>query len=296
MKNNDLIQRFIIENANVRGEIVHIQNSFQTIMQQHQYPLPIQKILGEMLVAASLLSSIIKFQGHLTVQFQGKGALRLLMAQSTHEFNMRGLAQWEGDLSEEELLSELKKGLLGIIIKPDKLVKGYQGIVAWQGDTLAESIEGYFKNSEQIETRLWFAINETQAAGLLLQPMPEEGTKKTQPIKGDLGWDHVIHLTNTITPEELLSLDNQTLLHRLYSQEDVAVFEPAPIKFQCNCSIERGENAIRLLGEEEANEELNAKQKIVVTCEFCNKEYSFDRVDVSNIFKKSDPSSPNHLH
>ncbi|MHB1948982.1 MAG: Hsp33 family molecular chaperone HslO [Gammaproteobacteria bacterium] len=295
MNNKDLIQRFLIENANVRGELVRLTTSYQTIIGQHPYPAPLQKLLGELLTISALLSAIIKFNGRLTVQFRGKDPLKLLLAQCNNAFELRALAQWQGELSEQDLLAALKEGTLAIIINPDNTTTRYQGIVAWEGDSLAHSIEGYFKNSEQLPTRLWLAVNETTAAGLLLQPLPGENTLKSKPIVGDDAWGHIETLTETLTPDELLNLDNQTILHRLYNQEEVRLFAPEPVSFKCTCSIERGENAVLMLGEEEAEQELKDKQKIVVTCEFCNKEYAFDRVDVANIFKKQN-QAPNQLH
>lgn len=296
MNNNDSIQRFIFENADVRGELVHLTNSFQSIMDQHNYPPSIRKILGEVLVVVSLLSAIIKFKGRLTVQFQGKSPLKLLLGQCNNQFELRGLAQWDGDLSEEDIMLAVKTGTLAIMIFPDNSTKPYQGIVSWQGDSLAQSIEGYFKDSEQLPTRVWLAVNDTTATGLLLQPLPKEGARKTTPVPGDHDWEHIVYLTDTITPNELLFLDNQTLLHRLYSQEEVRVFPPEPVVFRCTCSIARSENVIRMLGQEEAESELKEKQQIIVTCEFCNKEYAFDRVDVANIFKKGDQNSSTQVH
>ncbi len=291
MKNKDLIQRFIFENANIRGEVVRLSDSFQTIIGQHSYPAIIRNLLGEMLVTSSLLSAIIKFKGRLTVQFQGKNPLKLLLAQCTQDFNLRGIAQWQPDASENDILTALKKGVLAIIINPDSSTTRYQGIVNWQGESFAQSIEGYFRDSEQLPTRLWLAVNDKCATGLLLQPLPSEGDGRVKPVAENHDWEHIIHLSNTISEEELLSLDFETLLHRLYSQEEVRVFPSENVSFRCTCSIERSENAIRMLGEEEAEQELHNKQVIDVTCEFCNKTYRFDRVDVANIFKKGNSSS-----
>lgn len=297
MKNKDIIQRFLFDNMNVRGEIVHLSRSYQEITQQHDYPSSVRKILGEALAVVSLLSAIIKFKGRLSLQFRGNDALKLLLVQGTNEFQLRGLAQWQGDLSDADLLNAMTKGQLAVIVNSDSSTARYEGIVGWQGNSLAESIEGYFKNSEQLPTRIWLAVDEHSVAGLMLQPLPKENTLKSQAVTGDNDWEHLIHLTETITPEELLNLDNHTLLHRLYSQEEVRVFEPEAVEFRCTCSIERGVNAIQMLGEEEAEEELKDKQKIVVTCEFCNKEYVFDRVDVAKIFKdQGSSSSSNQVH
>jgi len=282
MNDKDILQRFLFENAPVRGELVHLNESYQAIIQQHPYSPLIRQLLGEALAVACLLSAIIKVNGRLTVQFRGKGKLKLLLAQCDHQSNLRGIVQCEGELTQGELLEAQQQGVLAIMIDPDvPNAKRYQGIVAWHGASLTQAIEGYFMQSEQLPTRLWLAVNETSAAGLLLQVLPKE---KPELFRND--WEHLLLLTETLTPQELLQLDHATLLHRLYSQEDVRLFAQMPMMFCCTCSVQRSENAILVLGQEEAEQELKDKQKIVVTCEFCNKEYDFDRVDVMAIFKK----------
>jgi molecular chaperone Hsp33 len=283
MNPKDSIQRFIFENANVRGEIVRLTDSFQTITTQHPYPPALRKTLGEALVVTCLLSAIIKMKGRLTVQFQGKHPLKLLLAQCNHQSELRGLVHWQGDLNEKEIEAALKKGTLAIMVSPDATTTTYQGIIAWQGHSFAQSVEIYFRDSEQLSTRLWLAVNDTSAAGILLQSLPHAPT--TSALYDD-AWEKIIHLTHTITPTELLSLDHDLILKRLYAQEEeVRIFSPTPIRFACTCSLERSENAIKMLGEKEAEEELKETQKIVVTCEFCNKEYIFDQAAVMRLFQ-----------
>lgn len=290
MNDNDNLQRFLFENASVRGEIVRLEASYQEIIQHHQYPPIIRQMLGEALVAVTLLTSIIKFKGRVTLQFRGNGKLKLLFAQCNHLFHLRGLAQWNGDFTEHDTAAAVEQGILAIMMDPDTIGgKRYEGIVAWQGQSLAESIEGYFRDSEQLPTRLWIAVNKTHAAGLLLQVLPKE---RPELYKNE--WENLTLLTDTLTQKELLTWDNQTLIHRLYSEEDVRLFHPTQVKFQCTCSRQRSENALLLLGYDEVQQELHEKQTIVVTCEFCNKEYEFDRVDVAAIFKKGDGSVPMH--
>ena len=290
MNENDILQRFLFENASIRGELVRLEESYQEIMRRHAYPPLIRQLLGEALVAVTLLTSIIKFKGRVTVQFRGNGKLKLLFAQCNQSFHLRGLAQWTGEFEESDISTASQQGTLAIMMDPDIMGgKRYQGIVAWQGQSLAQSIESYFKDSEQLPTRLWIAVNETHAAGLLLQVLPKE---RPELYKNE--WETVIHLTDTLKQKELLAWNNQTLLHRLYSEEDVRLFHPVPVKFQCTCSKERSENALLLLGKDEVQQELNDKQQIVVTCEFCNREFNFDRVDVANLFKKGGTSTQIH--
>ncbi len=295
MKNNDTLQKFLFEDMSVRGELAHLDQSFKTIMNQHKYPPSIQRLLGETLVIASLLMAALKFKGRLTVQFQGTGTLKLLLAQCNHDLELRGLAQWEGDLQHADLLADLKQGTLAIIMDSDNSVQRYQGIVDWTGNSLSQSIECYFQNSEQLQTRIWISVTDDHAAGLLLQMMPKLQTEEYS-LDAERDWEHVTHLGQTITPEELVKLDNDTLLRRLYSFENIRIFDPLDIIFRCTCSAGRGENAILLLGPQEAEEELNESQVIVVKCEFCNSQYTFDRVDVAKIFHKNPPSSSTQIH
>lgn len=297
MNEQDILQRFLFEDATVRGELVHLEHTFQTIADQHQYPPIIRQLLGEILAVTCLLSATIKFKGRLTVQFQGKGKLKLLLAQIDQAFHLRGLARFEGELQSDEIWQSLQQGVLTITMDPENSSHRYQGIVAWEGNSIAEAIESYFKNSEQLPTRIWLASNTHQVAGLLLQVMPAEGVVKSAKITPDDFWEHINFLTNTLTPAELLRLNHETLLKRLYPMEDVRLFEPATVEFQCTCSIERGENAVLFLGREEVEQELAEKQVIVVKCEFCSKEFKFDRIDVEKIFKKGDkPPSSTQVH
>jgi len=297
MKYYDTVQNFLFEAFPIRGEIVHLNASFQQIMDQHQYPPLIRRWLGEALVLVSLLSTLIKFSGRLALQFQGKGKLKLLLVQCTQGLQLRGLAQWEGDLSDGEILDSLRQGTIVITIDPDNAKQRYQGIVAWQGQTLSESIEGYFQNSEQLSTRIWVVVDGKSASGFLLQRMPLE-TNNQRESAVDHDWEHINYLTaTTLTPHELTNLDNKTLLHRLYVEEDVRLFEAKSLVFQCSCSEKRGANAILTLGQKEAEEELLTKQQIVVKCEFCNHEYVYDRVDVAAIFYKGeDFASSKQIH
>ncbi len=293
MNDKDLLQRFLFENVPVRGELVHLDESYQAILQQHPYPPLIRALLGEALAVVCLLSAIIKVKGRLTLQFRGKGKLKLLLAQCDHQSHLRGIVQHEGDLTPSELLEAQQQGILAIMIDSDAPnATRYQGIVAWEGASLAQAIEGYFMQSEQLPTRLWLAVDEKRVAGLLLQILPKE---KSELLVTD-DWERLLLLTETLTSEELLQCDSITLLRRLYSEEEVRVFEKTLVQFRCKCSVQRSENAILVLGQEEAEEELKDKQKLVVTCEFCHKEYSFDRVDVMAIFKKGGQASSTQMH
>lgn len=299
MSELDTLQRFIFENAPVRGEFIHLQESYQTIIQQHNYPDALKQLLGEALCAAALLSAIIKFDGRLTVQFRGKGKLKLLLAQCDNNFNMRALAKWDGDLPYEELMASFNEGVLVIMLDGGPGKAQYQGVVAWRGNSLSESIEGYFKDSEQLATKIWLTVNERSAVGYLLQVVPNKNLRDAV-IENEMimpHWDHMMKLTEKLYPVDLLTIDCASLLSMLYPDEVIRLFPTVPVRFGCTCSRKRGADAIRILGEEEAEKELADKQTIVVTCDFCNQEYIFDRVDVAKIFQDEIPPPTDiHLH
>lgn len=294
---NDVLQRFIFENEPVRGEYVKLDASFAEILAQHDYPASVRHLLGECLSAAVLLSAIIKFQGRLTIQFRGKGKLRLLLAQCDDKYQMRGLAKYDQPISYEELMESFKDGVLVIML--DSGVKGqrYQGVVEWKGNSLAESIEGYFKNSEQLATKIWLTANENTAAGFLLQIVPpsEQVASAIQEEVDSISWQRVLTLTNQQNADLLLNEKYPEMLSKLYPEDNLRVFEGSPVAFKCSCTRKRGEDAILLLGREEAEEELRDKQSIVVTCDFCNKEYVFDRVDIEELFKRNQ-QPPESMH
>jgi molecular chaperone Hsp33 len=287
MTEKDTLQRFIFEKAPVRGEYIQLNDTFQTIIHQQPYPAPIRQILGEALCAAGLLSAIIKFTGRLTVQFRGKGKLKLLLAQCDNHFKMRGLVKWEGEaISHEELMQAFTEGVLVIMLDSGTNKQRYQGIVSWQGDSLASSIEGYFKDSEQLATKVWLAVDDTKATGFLLQvvPLPD---KEARGIEKEIvmpHWEHFSYLSSNLKLEDMLKIDYKSLLTSTFPDDEIRLFPSHAIEFHCPCTRKRGEDAIKVLGQEEAEAEIKDKQSIVVTCEFCNKEYVFDRADVTNIF------------
>ncbi|MDO8954394.1 MAG: Hsp33 family molecular chaperone HslO [Gammaproteobacteria bacterium] len=277
---HDTVQNFIFDNHPVRGEIVRLDESFQTILSQHYYPPVIRQLLAEALVAVSLLNGMSKQRGKLTLQFQGNGPLTLLSVRCTHDYHLRGVVQWNDEMATPDSLADaLGQGVLLFTHEPDEKGQRYQSVVEVTGHSVAKAIEDYYVQSEQLGTRIILTVNEKHAAGLMLQQLPSEDAE----AKAE-SWNHVLTLAETLTPDELLELDNHTLLHRLYNQEIVRVFTPHAIQFGCSCSVYRMENALIGLGKEEALEILLDRDSIEVTCEFCNHHYDFDRVDVERLF------------
>jgi len=277
MAEHDTLRRFIFEKLPVQGRYVHLDASWRAVLDRQEYPAPVRALLGEAMAAMALLSATLKFDGAITLQVQGNGPLHLLVVQCTSRLSLRGLARWRGDLPDSSLQNLLGEGRLALTIEPSGKGERYQGIVPLEGETLAASLEGYFQRSEQLPTRLWLTAGADSAAGLLLQVMP--GRQRNPDA-----WQHVTVLADTVTSKELKTLSAEHLLQRLYHEEDVRLFEAAPVAFRCQCSRERIEATLRSLGAEEMHSILREQGKVHVDCEFCGRGYDFDEVDVQTLF------------
>lgn len=282
MNQQDTMQRFIFEEADIRGQIVRLNNSFTEILEQHKYPDMVHHLLGEGLVATVLLSALIKYSGQLTLQFQSDGVIKLLLVKCNNHFDIRGLVQYDHEkiAGITEVNQLLGTGKLVVTIEQPKAMN-YQSIIPIENNSLSSSLESYFGQSEQLATRIWMAVDKHAAVGMLLQLLPEKTVKDREDF-----WRYAVQMGETVTDKELLQWDNQTLLTRLYHEDDIRIFETEAVKFKCTCNAKRIENAIKMLGKKEATDILTEKQRIVVTCEFCNKEFTFDRVDVERIFHR----------
>lgn len=270
MIDRDSLQRFIFSKSDVRGEIVHLNDSYQTVIQQAAYPDPLKRLMGEAMCAVILLTATLKFSGKLSLQLQGDGILKLLLVQSTHQQEIRGTLQWDGDCGDLSFRGLLENAKMVITIDPDQGTR-YQGIVPLDGDRLNQCIENYFQQSEQLPTRIWLTSDLESAAGMLLQRLPESSEDK---VKNE--WEHISILAETTTNSELLRLSNQTFLYRLFHAEEVRLFDTQPVQFKCTCSRERCEDTIISLGSKEIDEIRSSQGHISITCEFCASEYFFE--------------------
>ena len=274
----DSLRRFLIEQTPVRGEIVHLDATWRAVLERRTYPAPLEKLLGEMMAAAALLSATLKFQGSLIMQMQGSGPVQLLVVEATSGHTLRSTAKWEGELPEGNVKALLGSGRFVISIVPEDGKQTYQGIVAMEGDSIAEVLEHYMAQSEQLETRLWLASDSRQAGGLLLQKLPATPTSDAD------AWNRAVQLGATIRREELLALPATDIIRRLYHEDDVRVFEPRPVAFRCSCSRERVTSMLRMLGHEEVRSIIEERNSVEVDCEFCGRHYSFDAVDAEQVF------------
>ncbi|PSF05062.1 Hsp33 family molecular chaperone HslO [Marinobacter fuscus] len=278
MASRDQFQRFIFEHSQVRGAWVQLGDSFREISGQAPYPASVRQLLGESLVASVLMSSTLKFKGTLSLQAAGEGSLRTLMTECSHDRHIRGLARFDAEAVTGETLDDLLgKGRMAITITPDQGQR-YQGVVPRESDNLADCLEEYFERSEQIATSLFLFADEDGAAGLLLQRLPGHTDEDD-----DL-WNRVNHLAATVEAGELLTLDSETLLHRLFHEETVRLFDPEPVAFRCSCSRERTLAALESIGKDECYSILEEQGSIDMDCQFCHASYRFNRNDIDHLF------------
>jgi len=284
---HDYRQRFYIEHSPVRGDIVRLQDALQTILAQRDYPPAVALMLGEMLIAATLLATTLKFKGRLSLQAQGSGALKWVMAECTDAGEVRGLAEWDTDsdlhtlTTSEEALASLTDAVLFINIEPEHGER-YQGIVPLTGKNIAECITEYYDLSAQIPTRLAIASDMSQAAGLLIQLLPRQEDEQDS-VDQDL-WPRITLLAETLTANELLSLPATEILHRLYHEEEVRLAPEDVLKFGCTCSRERCINALIQVGQATVEDILATEDEVRMDCQFCNTEYRFGPVEAMALF------------
>lgn len=300
---------FICDGAPVRGEIVSIGSAWQAVLERRNDPPAVRRILGDFVGAATLLSASLKFDGTLIIQAQSKGPIQLLVVECKSDLSMRATVKLSVDPSEiapdatlSDLLDATQSGRLVITLDPSDREPGqppYQGIVALQEhqgtvvkpvSSAAEAIALYMQNSEQLDTRIWLASNDTHIGGLLLQRLPNSGGHAhLDPHTAAEGWSRIQTLGETITDEELLNLPPETILRRLFLEESaqngVRSFPARPIRFSCRCSRNKVADILRMLGEEEVQSILAEQGAVETICDFCAKPYRFDAVDCLQVFK-----------
>ncbi|MBB1282623.1 Hsp33 family molecular chaperone HslO [Pseudoalteromonas sp. AS84] len=277
----DLLHRYLFNELDVRGELVQIENAYNEMIADHNYPDPVKALLGELLVATCLLTATLKFEGEIAVQLQGDGPVKYAVINGDDKQNMRGIARLQSEITGTTVKELIGQGYMVITITPSKGER-YQGIVPLEHDTLSECIESYFEQSEQLKTRLWFATDTTEgsakACGLFLQVLPVDKQKSIEDFA------HLEALSNTIKDEELLHLDANTVLTRLYHEDNPRVFEPQAIKFKCGCSRDKTITALVNIGQEELLKDVTEKGSVNINCHYCLKEYVFNEQDIKSIF------------
>ena len=286
---SDASQRFLFDNADVRGEIVQLEQTLADACEHHQYPQTIKRLLGEAFAAAAMMRATLGTEGTLSLQVEGEeeAAVSLLLVQAEADGSLRGTVRYQREPRQGGLVTLCGTGRLAITIEPEEGQR-YQGVVGLDEGGLARTLEGCFRDSEQIPTRLHLACDGERAGGLLLQWLPPSSGQASS--EDPDAWDRVGYLAETLSDRELLGVDSHAVLHRLFHQETVRVLEPRSHAFRCRCSSGRIAAILRGLGREEVEQILAEEGAVELRCEFCGALYSYDRVDVAQVL--ADASAP----
>ena len=284
----DSLLPFLIEGAGARGSVVNLDATWREVLSRRAYPPLVRNLLGEAMAAAALLCSTIKFDGALVLQAQASGReapIRLLVVECRSDFRLRAtakLGESPPDAPMATMSSLLGEGKLVITIDPKGGQASYQGIVSLEGGHLGAALENYMARSEQLDTRIHLAADGRGAAGMLIQRVP--AAAGTAAPDTDSNWQGAVALAHTITPAELLGLDQTEIVRRLFQQLDVRVFDARPTLFECTCSRERVAGMLRMLGHAEVDVIVAEQGRIAADCDFCNRAFTFDALDAARLF------------
>lgn len=288
----DQLHRFLFNKASVRGELVRLDESLNHIVHSYEYPVQVQRLLSEMAAATCLLTAILKFEGEIALQIQSQGPVRYAVINATHEQTLRGVARWDESLTTlpESFTDLLAKAVLVITITPDEGER-YQGVVALDKPSLAECLEDYFEQSEQLATKVQLMTDlskpdNAKAAGMLLQVLPKSADATDRREANEFA--HLCTLADTLTEEEVFALPVEDILYRLFHQEEVEMFPPQPVQFACTCSRNRSAQALRNVEKTELLQIVEEEGAVKMNCQYCHTEYRFDAVDVEAIHAGGD--------
>lgn len=301
MHDRDCLHRFLFEHYPIRGHLVHLDASWRALLEHREYPATIRDTLGEAVAASVLLAATLKFDGTLSLQLKGQGPMHLLLAQCSNQLGVRAVARYRDEVEERDLATMSGEGNLTVTLENEDLSQRYQGVVQLTGERLADCLRSYFESSEQLPTRLWLHATQSGASGLLLQRLSDDASLKrgetATAAEIDDAWRRVQILGDTLRPDEIQTLSDRQILRRLFAEDDVRLFEPAPVFFRCRCSRERVTGMLRALGKEEVRSVLAEQGRVEVRCDFCNRAYVFDPVDIEQLLSTlPTPDAPETRH
>lgn len=285
----DSLQRFMFEHQPIRGELVHLDQTWKSVLERRDYPPVLRNMMGELAAAAVLLAATLKLKGALVLQIMGKGAIKLLVVECSGDMKLRATAKWseeqlQGMAASASLPELVGDGRFAITLDPKDGSPTYQGIVELAGNSVADILQSYMSQSEQLESRLWLAADGNIAAGMLLQKLPEQIKPGTEHEPDSDAWNRATTLADTLAPQELLQLPAAEVLKRLYHEEDIRLFDAQQVSFRCTCSRESVANMFKMLGRGEVDSILQERETLEVYCDFCNQRYEFDKVDAELMF------------
>lgn len=288
----DRVQRFLFDETDIRGELCQLDSAFREAFEHQDFPESLLPIFGHFLAGAALLSEVLKFEGILTLQAQGDGDVSLIMAEANHRGDVRGIVRLDPErkndatpMETSELMALLGKAVLTITIDPEKGQR-YQGMVAIDKPTLAQCLEEYFTQSEQLPTHIQLFADQSRCGGLFLQCLPAQLVTDVEQ-RQEL-WNTSVQLANTTTAEELFDLSSEALLTRLFHEMQCRIFPEKALRFHCTCTRERSAGALQSLGYDDAMALLQERDIIGIDCQFCGKTYTFGEKAIEEMFNKTD--------
>jgi molecular chaperone Hsp33 len=305
MQQTDSLRRFVFERYPFRGQLVHLGPAWRAMMEHHDYPAAVRDSLGEAVAASALLASTLKFKGQLSLQLRGAGPMHLMLVECSDGLALRAVARFRDPPETRDLRELSGNGTLTVTLEGDDLANRYQGVVPLAGERMSDCLREYFESSEQLPTRLWLRADGEQASGLLLQRLPvttrpasvtESGAGGVSEDEIEDAWRRVQLVAGTVTDPELAELADRELLRRLFAEDDVRMFEAAPVYFRCRCSRARVETMLRSLGRDEVDSIIAERGSVEVRCEFCSRAYRFDPIDVGALFSRGPDPKPGGVH
>ena len=273
------INRFLFKDLDIRGQHLSLIDTWQDMIQNRGYSVLVRQLFGELSALAIFLANGIKHKGKLTLQVQGSGIVSLLLVEVTSDLKIRGMVRSDSTIEEDDSLDKiLGEGQIVATLYNSQTDHSFQSLVPINQKGLIATFEDYFFQSEQLESRLWVSSTQENLCAMLLQKMPEADQHDSE------GWHRVGALSDTITENELNNLDAESLLHRLFHEEALQLFNADWVGYECEKNKERFEKIIYDLGEQDARDLLKERGEIAIHNEICNEHLFFDEQDVNRIF------------
>jgi molecular chaperone Hsp33 len=279
----DLAQRFSFDELDARGCYVRLDDTLADIQATHHYPEPLAKLLNEFAVSAVLLRDSVKLNGSLTIQYRAtsssQSSVSMIIADCSYDYGVRAVCEFDvekfpANIDALDLRDLGANATLTITISP-KDGKRYQGVVAIESASIGECLQDYFLRSEQLPSRFEIFADKENAVGISIHALPEQDSEIVATLKDD--WQRLNMLLDTLTQEEMSELDSQTLLTRLFHEEQCRLYDEKKVKFACDCSRERSAAAIQSLGNEEIKSLIAEQDIVAIDCHFCFQRYEFNQ-------------------
>lgn len=282
----DTVTPFGFESLPVRGALIHLSQSWQRMLRDHDYDAVVTETLGHATAATGLIAQSLKFDGVITLQIQGAGALQMLVVQCTSDLDMRGMAAANAEQPAGDFAALTRGAHCAVTV--DNGERPYQGIVEIDPTSLGASLAHYFDRSVQVPSQVVLLANADLAAGILLQQVPGE-------TLDDDDWNRLRFLIETLSPADFEGEAGLELIGKLFAEDDVRVYEPRRVAFRCRCSARKTEDVLKMLGEDEARGALAEQGRIEVICEYCGNRRHFDAVDVERLFADNVVPAPDSV-